>query len=246
MKLHFPFRTAFAPSGFCAALLVFALGITEAQALTISPVVVELSPARRIVSITLSNSGDQPLRYQAKTLAWNQADGIDQYPDRDDLIVAPAIFEIPAGASQIVRVTLRHPANGREQAYRLIFQDVTAITAPKSAGDLVAINFRIDHNLPVFVSAPGKPAPAVQLGPCQNSTVACIRLTNSGDRYAQIKSLTVERGVWHKEMPVSARVLAGAWRQWPLELPPGTSGPIKVSARTRDGIVIGELSVPGG
>ena len=192
MRLQSAFRAAVTPSGWGAALLVFALGITVAQALMISPVVVELSPARRVVSITMSNAGDQPLRYQAKTLAWTQTEGADQYPASDDLIVVPAIFEIPAAASQIVRVALRHPATGREQAYRLIFQDVTAVTAPSSTGDQVAINIRVDHDL-----------------------------------------------------PVNARILAGAWRQWPPELPIGSSGTVRVSAQTRDGVVNAQLSVPG-
>lgn len=219
------------------------LASTAAQAVTISPVVVELAPAHRVVSITLSNSGDQPLRYQSKTVAWHLVDGLDQYDDTDDLIVAPAIFEIRAGASQIVRVTLRHPATGGEQAYRLIFQDITAITAPATT-DEVAINFHVDHNLPVFVSAPGKPQASLQAMPCPGVPGACLRLVNGGGRYAQVKSLALDQGAWHKELPVNARILAGAWRQWPLELPASTNT-VRVSAQTGDGTVTAELPVAG-
>lgn len=243
MQLHPLIRTAVTPSGWCLALLVFALGITVAQAVTISPVSVELSPARRVVSITMTNSGDQTLRYQSKMLAWRQVDGLDQYDATDDLIVAPAIFEIPAATSQIVRVTLRRPATGREQAYRLVFEDVSALKDPTADG--AAIQFRVDHDLPVFAAAPGNSGSVVQVAPCQGVTGACVRLVNAGDRNSQIKSLTVNQGTWHKDLPVNTRILAGAWRQWPLEIPPGTRGPIKVSAQTRDGIISGELSVPG-
>lgn len=243
MQTQPSFRTAVTPSGWCLALLVFALGITVAQAVTISPVMVELSPAHRIVSITMTNSGTQPLRYQSKSLAWRLAEGVDQYAASDDLIVAPAIFEIPAGASQIVRVTLRHPATGREQAYRLVFEDISALVDPTA--DAAAIQIRVNHDLPVFVAAPGKPIAVLQFAPCQGVAGACVRLANAGDRNAQVKSLTVEEGAWHKDMPVNARILVGAWRQWPLDLPTGISGPIKVSAQTRDGIVSAELSVPG-
>ena len=210
------------------------------QAVTISPVVVELSPSRRIVTVTFSNPGDQSLRYQTQAVAWTQVDGVDRREPTDDLIVAPPIADIAPGGSQIFRVALRRPPTGHEQVYRLVFEDVTATTnsTPDSTSDDVAIKFRVNHDLPVFVAAAGNPQAKLSLGPCPDKpagTLTCVRLDNSGDRYAQIRSLTLERGAWTKVMPVSTRVLAGAWKQWELELPAETSGPLRVTLESRDG-----------
>lgn len=226
-----------------AAALV--LGVAVAQAVSISPVVLELSPSRRITSVTFSNPGDQPITFQTRTLAWKQVDGVDQYLPTDDLIVAPPIAEIAAGGSQIFRVALRTPATTHEQAYRLVFEDATAAVA--SSPDEVAIKVRINHDLPVFVSVAGQPTARLRMGPCQGakaSTSACVRLDNAGDRYAQIKVLSIERGSWRKQMSVNARILAGAWRQWELELPVGTAGVVRVSTATPDGVFSTELAAP--
>ena len=229
---------------FCV-LLALALSGAAAHALTISPVLVELSPARRIASITLSNPGDQPISFQAATMAWTQPDGIDRYEESDELVVVPPFAEIPAGGSQIFRVTLRQPAGAREQAYRLIFEDVTAITAP--ASEEVAVTIRFNHDLPVFAAVAGKPRAEPRLGPCTGAAPAaggCVRLDNDGNRYVRVDSLTVEGAEGKKEFKVSTRVLAGAWRQWTFDVPGPSTGSVKVSARTSDGLVATELAIP--
>ncbi len=158
---------------------------------------VELSPGRRIVSITLANPGDRAVTFQTQTLAWDQPNGVDRYAETDDLIVVPPIATINAGGTQILRVTLRGAARAQEQAYRLILEDVTELTAPSSSDG--AINIHVNHELPVFVAAPGKPRPQPRLGPCTSPTQApsagtgCIRLDNDGNRYVAIKSLIVGR-----------------------------------------------------
>jgi len=216
------------------------LGLTcaTAWAVSIAPVLVELSPARRVVSITFHNPDDKALRYQVQVMAWSQVDGVDHRVPSDDLIVAPPIADVSPGGSQIFRVALRGPATGHEQTYRVIFEDVSEIAAEAPTSGSFAVHLQVAHDLPVFVAAAGNPQPQLQLSPCPNQsagTISCVRLDNSGDRYAQVRSLTLERGAWTQVLPVSARVLAGAWKQFELELPAGTSGPLRVTAESRDG-----------
>jgi fimbrial chaperone protein len=227
-----------------AGMLSFACA--TANAVSIAPVLVELTPARRVISITFTNPDDQALRYQTQVMAWSQVDGVDRREPTDELIVAPPIAEIPPGGSQIFRVALRGPATGHEQTYRVIFEDVTEVTAAAPSTDSFAVHLQVTHDLPVFVAATGNPQAQLQLGPCLDQpagTMTCVRLNNSGNRYAQVKSLTLERGTWRKELPISARVLAGAWRQWELELPAETSGPLRVTVQSRDGDASIELPV---
>ena len=60
MRPHAVVKFAVTLAGLVSAAVVLGLWSNVTQALTISPVLVELSPDRRITSITLSNPADHP------------------------------------------------------------------------------------------------------------------------------------------------------------------------------------------
>ncbi|PKO65664.1 MAG: hypothetical protein CVU22_18830 [Betaproteobacteria bacterium HGW-Betaproteobacteria-16] len=220
-----------------------------AHALTISPVLVELSPARRVVSITITNPGDRPLTFQTQVLGWSQPDGTDVYADTTQLFVVPPIAEIAAGGSQIFRVTTRTRQSPDEHAYRLIFEDVSEVSAPSAPTGETSISIRVNHDLPVFIAAAGKLRLQARLGPCTNAaalpaTTGCVRLDNEGSRYLRVKSLTLEGANWRKDIPLGTRVLAGAWRQWTFDRPSQLTGSLHVKAETSDGPVTFEWPIP--
>lgn len=230
------------------ALVLLASGLWggTTSAVTISPVLVELSPARRVVSITITNSGDAAVAFQTSVRRWTQADNGDRYEDSDELIVVPPIADIPAGSSQIFRVTPRRPPGAEERAYRLVFEDVSD-AKERDAGTEVAISFRVNHDLPAFVEASGRPRAQPRLGLCANPPPAgraCVRVDNDGNRYVLVRKLTVEDGGEHREVNVSSRVLAGAWREWTFELPSNVKLPLKIGAETSDGTLRLEWSPP--
>lgn len=222
---------------------------STAHALTISPVLVELSPVRRVVSITITNPGDRPLMFQTQVRRWRQPDGADVYTDSTQLFVVPPIAEIAAGGSQIFRVTTRSQPSADEQAYRLIFEDVSEVSAPRAPTGDTSISIRVNHDLPVFFAAAGKPRLQARLGPCANAaalpaTTGCVRLDNEGSRYLRVKSLRLESASWSKDIPLGTRVLAGAWRQWTFDHPSQLTGSLHVKAETSDGPVTFEWPIP--
>jgi fimbrial chaperone protein len=222
--------------------LAMALGLVAGavHAVTIAPVLVELSPARKIVSVTVTNSADSAVSFQADVLAWSQPDGQDRFEETDDLMVVPPIATIAAGASQIFRVTPRTPPDPREQAYRLILEDVTPETA--GAANSATVNIRVRHSLPVFVSPEGKPAIGVRVAQCAApARKGCVRLYNDGSRYVTAKALTIDAAAWHKQVPLGTRLLAGAWREWSFDLPANVAGPVNVTADTSAGAFAAEL-----
>src|ERR1700681_77777 len=125
--------------GRLAVLTALGLVSGAVDALTISPVIVELSPARRVVSVTLTNSSESAVSFQAGALAWSQPDGHDRYEETADLMVVPPIAKIGPGATQIFRVTTRTPPSPSEQAYRLVLEDVTEETAAPADSATVSI-----------------------------------------------------------------------------------------------------------
>jgi fimbrial chaperone protein len=211
------------------------------QAITISPVLIELSPAQRVVSVTISNPSDQAMSFQAETLAWSQPDGTNHYEPTDDLLVAPPIAEIPPQASQIFRVTLRQPLSGTvEQAYRLVLEDVSEELAPQPG--VVAIRFK--HNLPVYVTPPGEAKAASRWSRCAAAAgKGCVRLDNDGNRHLRVSELTVAGQGWQQKIPGGA-VLAGAWKQWSFDLASGRSQPDSIIAKTEQGEISAGLSAP--
>lgn len=69
MRLQSKMNRAVASFGRFSALAVLCLLSPAAIALTISPVLVELSPVRRVASITLTNPGDRPISFQTDVKA---------------------------------------------------------------------------------------------------------------------------------------------------------------------------------
>jgi fimbrial chaperone protein len=219
----------------CAALACLP---TWAGAVTVSPVLVQVTPARPVATVTLANPGDHPMRFQVQVLAWSQRDGIEQRVSSDDLIVAPAIAEIPAGGQQIFRIATRVPAEGAERAYRLVLEDLGADTARPGE---VGIRLRVNHDLPVFVSAAGLAPARLQLGPCAQASPGCVRVRNDGDRFGVVRALQFDAAGWHKDLTVNTRVLAGAWREWQVEAPIGARD-AQVRATTGDGELTSSLT----
>jgi len=215
---------------------------SSAQAVTISPVTLELTPAHRVVAVTVSNDSDTPLTLQAETLEWTQPNGEDRTEASDALLVVPPLAEIRPGGSQIFRVTLRRPASAiAERAYRLVLDDVSEIKRETSE---VGVNFNFSHRLPVFVAGTGKIGAKPRLAMCPApAPTGCVRLDNEGDRFVQVKRLTVEGSNWRKDMDISTRVLSGAWKQWTFDPPANYAGALIVNVETTAGPLSIELPV---
>jgi fimbrial chaperone protein len=226
-----------------ASLLLLGAGGRAADAQTIAPVLVELTPARRVVSVTMTNTSSRAMTYQAQTVAWTQSEGADRYADSADLLVVPPVADIAPGASQIFRITLRRPQPARETAYRLIFEDVTEDIAPPADGATVRLQFR--HSLPVFVGPVSKSQGQARMAACEPSAIDCARLYNDGERRLRIMQVIGEQNGWRGEVKAPATVLAGSWKQWTFAPPRSApAGPLKVSAETTAGAVSMELPIP--
>jgi fimbrial chaperone protein len=218
-----------------AALAALTLWVGAARAQSVSPVLVELSPQRRVNSVTVTNGSDRAMSFQVEVRAWSQVDGRDVYEPSADLLVAPAVADIGPGRSQIFRITSRIPPAPVEKAYRLILENVTESQAPTS-GSGVGVQLNFSHDLPVFVAPAGRPSGHLRVGPCPAQPGGnCIRLHNDGDRRVKVISLVVEGEGWSRTIASPPTILPGSWWQWPIEPPVPGRGPLLVKASTSDG-----------
>ena len=229
MRPHELILRAAAPAWRVAAFAALACLPGMASAVTLSPVLIEVSPARPIATLTVSNPGDRPMRYQAQVLAWTQAEGAEQRVASDDLIVSPAIADIPAGGQQIFRIASRVPAGADQRAYRLVLEDLGA-AAPVEGQ--VGISLHVNHDLPVFVSPQGLAPSRLAVAECGTPRPGCVRVRNDGARFGVVRAIGFD-GV-AKDLTVNARVLGGAWREWQV---PGAGQAALAAARvhTQDG-----------
>ena len=209
---------AAASTGRVAAVAALALLAGAADAVSLSPVLVEVTPARPVQTITMANPGDRPMRFQVQVLAWSQRNGVEVRTPSNDLIVAPAIADIPAGGRQIFRIASRTPPSGAQRAYRLVFEDIG--DAPTPTGE-VAVALRVNHDLPIFVSPPSLEPAALQVEACGTPAPGCVRVHNTGGRYGVVRALRAEGS--EAQQTVNTRVLAGSWREWQLAVKPGAA-----------------------
>lgn len=196
-------------------LLVALARPAGAAAIEVAPVVHELPAGRTAMAMTVTNRGDASVTMQLRAYTWQQRDGQDLLEPAPELVVAPAIFELAAGRSQVVRAVLRLPVGSAaaevERSYRLLLDELPG--APL-AGQ-VRMTLRI--SMPVF-ALPAKPEAAHiawHVDPASQSLVA----SNSGGRRERIRELALIAADGHR-LPLAQGahpyVLAGAARHWSL------------------------------
>ncbi len=161
----------------------------------------------------------------------------DVYADSDEVLATPPIFTLPVAASQVVRVGLTQPVDsGREQTYRLFFEEVPPPPEPGYQGLRMALRV----GLPIFV-APSIPAnPELNWRALRSGQKEVkLRVTNTGNAHNQIIVLALRPSAGAPalaELNAPGYILAGQAREWVVRLQDGLPGKnIHLSAETDSG-----------
>lgn len=217
---------------------LFALGLlgpiaspAVAASFKVSPVKLTLLAKRPVGSLTISSGDAAPVAIRVETYRWTQVDGKDVYTPTDEVIASPPIFTAPAGATQLVRVGLRHRTPGA--AYRVMLQEIPGPTTGN--GIRIAVNL----NLPMYVVDDPLAKPDVRWTAWREAGGnVVLEGRNQGAAYQQVTRIalagTVAPVVLSDAMGV---VLPASMRRWDLgqhpELKTGTI--LHLSMRTADG-----------
>src|SRR5579862_218886 len=140
----------------CAVVLAVAVAAAFATAVrasdfTISPTTITLTnePAADVV---VTNTGTSLVRLSVRAYAWSQeTNEREKLAESGNVVYFPEIFVLPPAGTQRVRVGVSGPPSDKEQAYRLILEELPSRTAADTTG--VTFVGRVD--MPVFVP-PGK------------------------------------------------------------------------------------------
>src|SRR5512137_1707844 len=160
-----------------------------AGSFSISPLRVDFAANSSTAALTVRNSDATEMVIQTQGLAWSQENGEDTLTPSRDLLISPAVFTLPPGGSQLIRVALRRPVDPlRELSYRLTVQEVPQQAKPDFTGLQVALKM----SLPVFV------APAAAAEPQLNWTAArgadgrlSVTASNAGAAHARIHRFSI-------------------------------------------------------
>jgi fimbrial chaperone protein len=211
-----------------------------AATLQVSPVRITISADGKAGVVRLHNQSDGPTLVQIEALIWNETADLSEVERTSDILAVPPVFEIAAGAEQLIRLALRRPlTSGTEQAYRLLITEV-----PRAVGDgLQGVSFALRLNLPVFVTPNGAlPQPTWSLQ--RDGGGARLTLGNEGNAHVRVRSIALFEDGGAQPVFVSddgGYVLAGAERSWQLDLGRLKAGAsLTVKAETN----LGDLEAP--
>ena len=217
----------------------------HAGSFTANPIRLTLAPGAASTSLTLENTGDEPVTVQASLMAWVQEEGRDVLRSSQDLVVSPPIFKLAPRARQTVRVGVLRPADpARERAYRLYLTEVPVPRAP----DQVGVSVSLQLALPLFVqpAAPIERKLQWRARPIEGGRIE-LSASNVGNGHVQLVSTTLlgENGTPLAEHPARAYVLPGSSATWSIEpTRPWRGEPLRIDAQTSEGPVAGPVAVP--
>lgn len=218
----------------CSAHLILAHA-SQAAAIGVSPILLELSAKRATRVLEVSNPSGQAVHIQIRLFAWSGGGTEERYTPSQDVGFSPPMFELAPGQKQVVRLAIQN-APTQEMSYRLF---VDQIDAPIMVGD-VAMPVRMA--LPLFI-LPEIQAPGVVDWRIEtDETGPLLVARNRGGRRVRLTNLEGEGpdGVTSVATGLAGYVLAGQERRWRLKS--GAPRPWAIRALTDHGPITAQVS----
>jgi fimbrial chaperone protein len=219
-----------------AGVLIYLCGYLPgagATSLTVAPTRIDLSAEARSGSVTLENTGPTPTTVQVETFAWARNSTTEGLEPTRGLLAVPAVFNLPAGGRQLIRVASREVAVGDvEAAYRLLITEVPTAAPDTAAG----IRFALRLSLPVFITPPGAAA-APRWTLRRTGAGGTLEVVNEGTAHLHVRRLAVRdkaSGRLLADLDQPSYVLARSTHGW-SNLVPATSGSVVIEAETNLG-----------
>ena len=217
MSLNF-FRRLAAIAGL-GALVTVGSPMARAQALNVLPVTIQMAPGQRAGAMTVYNQSTAETSFQVRAYLWSQpSDGAEPLTASDEISVSPPLGTLAPGASQVIRLVLRHPAQDRESSYRLLLDQIPGPAEPET----VRIALRL--SLPIFAQPMVRTAAYLRFHVERQDGKSYLAAINDGTRHEKVEEIVIKtaNGLSINAVGnVSPYVLAGAKSRWQLtsELP---------------------------
>ena len=186
----------------------------------VDPTRVDLAPDAPTAAILVSNEGAEPLRLQLTAVRWrDDVDGGIQLEPAPDVIVRPALVEIPAGQKRPIRVGLAAPSGALEGSFRVFVEELPD-RRPANGGRIQVLT-RV--GIPVFV-APRRTTTDLRVTVAAvTGGAATVMVEATGTVHVKVATVTVtavsgEGAVAWSHEETGWYVLAGALRRFGVGL----------------------------
>jgi fimbrial chaperone protein len=196
-----------------------------AQALSVLPVNVLFSPGQKATSVTVTNEGTSETAIQIRAYAWSQKDGEDHLTDSDAVVLSPPIARMAPGASQVIRLVLRQPPQGREATYRILIDQIP----PPAEPGVVHMVLRL--SIPIFVLPATRAVPHVQFHIETDAGKLFLVGVNDGLSHEVVRDVVLSTSDGRKlkeETSATPYILAGVTKRWPIAV----QGPLPMPSET--------------
>jgi fimbrial chaperone protein len=226
-----------------ALMVLLAGGVAHAQSLMVIPVNLQMAPEQRATTLAVINRGDTETSIQIRAYVWNQQSGDDQLAASDAVIVSPPLASIAPGATQVVRLILRQPPQGREATYRILLDQIP----PPAAPGIVRVVLRM--SIPIFAQPTSHAVSRVQFHIERKAGQSYLVALNDGGRHDAVRDVVLRTSDGRKlttNSNASPYILAGATRRWliasqgSMPLPNET---LRLTARADAGAIERQVSV---
>jgi len=189
----------------------------QAASLRISPIGLDLPSNQRAGSMTLVNTGGEPVNLQMRVFQWTQDAGEDVLTPTTALTVSPPAATIPPGASYTIRVArpAAAPVEG-EQSYRLLIDELPKPIDPRTVDQGVSMVLRT--SMPVFIAHP-KAMAQLAWRVWRDGQGLHAEVANQGNRHAKITGLSVQTSTGQTlafGQGLNGYVLAGSRKRFDL------------------------------
>jgi fimbrial chaperone protein len=195
-----------------ACLSMVAWAPAGAEGLEVAPTNIQLAPGQSAVALTITNRNDRKVSFQIRGFSWGQQGAEeDSLTPTDAILASPPIATIEPGATQVVRLVLKHPPEDHEEAYRILFDQ---LPPPDEAG---VVHLLIRISIPVFAEPPTRVAPRVHWRIAQAGGRSWLVATNDGTRHLTVHDIKLQSADGHAlgvEIKSPPHILAGASRRW--------------------------------
>jgi fimbrial chaperone protein len=228
---------------FAVLLFCFFGWITQAYALKVSPLMLEIVAPNGATTLNIEADSPNPVTVQIRVMRWSQVDGENVLEPTTDLVASPPFATLQPKTNYTIRLVRQAEGGGeKEQTYRLLIDQLPE--TPKGKAQVIGLTLR--HSVPVFVRAPGVAKAKLDWSVEKGGSDLVVTATNSGNRTARLTDIRVASGSARVvvQAGLAGYVLPGQSMSWRKSAPKGfAAGPAKISARNETETINAEVEI---
>lgn len=199
------------------------------QGLELNPIMVEIAPGQLSASLKIVNHNASAISFQVRAFGWQQgANDQDTLTPTSELLSSPPLGTIAAGGAQLIRLVLRRPPQGREESYRILFDQ---LPAPADNG---TVRLLVRFSIPVFAEPQARIEPQLEWSVARQQGRYWLVASNTGAQHITLGDLQAFSADGHPlQLSVNAppHILPAATRRWQIDTSEGLGpGWIRVTA----------------